>query len=109
VNENEYKAPSAKLNPSNAELKATAVLGSRPGWFNARPLPVFIIAGFCVLQFAGILYFLSAHWQDVMTLLRTGTESLFGFVVTLVYPALLCLAGVLLLFMRKEAVIAFGI
>ena len=49
-----------------------------------------------------------AHWQTVMKLLRIGTEFLLGLIVKLLYPLLFLLAGVLLLFLRKAAILAFG-
>ena len=109
VTENKYEAPGAQLNPSKAELQAATALSARTGWFSARPIPVFIIASWCVLQFAGIVLFMSAHWHTVIQLVQTGTESSSSILGKLLYPLLLFAAGILLLFMRKAATIAFGV
>lgn len=80
-----------------------------PRWFNARPIPVYIISVWCILQFIGILVFMRAHWQDVTQPMRLGVESPAAFLVKLLYPALLFAAGILLLSMRKAAIAAFAL
>ncbi|WP_457425691.1 hypothetical protein [Roseateles sp. P5_E7] len=78
-------------------------------WFNRRPIPVFIIAALCILQFLGIALYLADHWYGLLELVRTGAESPFGFVFKLVYPFFLLGAGLALLFMRKLAIVLFSI
>lgn len=82
---------------------------STAAWFNSRPIPVFIIAFLCILQFMGITSALAYHWETYVELLSTGTISIFGFVTGLLYPFVVFVAGILLLLMRKSAIYAFAL
>jgi hypothetical protein len=103
MQDNKYEPPQADLDANTA----TKVL--EPGWFNKRPIPVFIIAGLCILQFVGICFFMAEHWREITELVRAGVESPIAFLAKLLYPFVLLMAGVLLLLMRKAATYAFGI
>jgi hypothetical protein len=77
-------------------------------WFECRPIPVFIITALCVLQFLGIMLYISEHWSELVDLVRRGAESPLAFVWKLVYPFLLLTAGLTLLTLRKVAILFFG-
>ena len=109
MQDNRFTPPNAELDSNTAALQAAVALPAKPGWFNARPIPVFIIAGWCILQFVGICLFMFEHWREVTELVRTGVESPLAFLSKFLYPALMLLAGLLLLFMRKAATFAFGL
>jgi hypothetical protein len=109
VQDNRYSPPSAELDSNTSGSQSAAQPPKTSGWFNARPIPVFIIAGWCILQFFGICLFMFEHWREVTELVRTGAESPLAFVGKFLYPALMFLAGLLLLFMRKAATFAFGL
>ena len=109
MNEKEIEPSSSGVDASDSNHPAAAPAASTPSWFNARPIPVFIIASWCILQFLGIVIFMASYWEDATEPVRTGAESSIGFVVKLLYPMILFWAGVLLPFMRKLATLAFGI
>lgn len=92
------------------EDQATATdSGAENGWFNKRPIPVFIISALCTLQFVGITLALFQHWQEFFELVRSGLESPLMFIIKLLYPFFLLSAGLSLFFMRKVAIAFFGI
>jgi hypothetical protein len=78
-------------------------------WFQSRPIPVFIISAWCILQFIGVSLFIINHWQEVKELVNTGIQSPIVFIGDLFYPFIMFTAGILLLFMQKSATIAFGL
>lgn len=82
---------------------------AKSSWFNKRPIPVFIISAWCILQFIGVTLFIINNWQEVTELVQTGVESPITFIGKLFYPFTMFVAGILLLLMRKSATIAFGL
>ncbi|WP_431825074.1 hypothetical protein [Burkholderia sp. F1] len=85
-------------------LPVTPPVTEAPG---KRPVPVFIIAAACVLQYIGIVAFTCQNWSAVLDLVRTGQESVVEFAGKFLYPAILFLAGVSLFRMKKIAVHLF--
>ncbi len=81
----------------------------KSNWFQSRPIPVFIISAWCVFQLIGVILFIINHLQEVTELVTTGIQSPIVFIVNLLYPFIFFVAGILLLFMRKSATIAFGL
>ena len=79
------------------------------GASRTRPIPVFIIAAGCVLQFIGIVAFMYQNWDAVFEPVRVGAVSVLEFVGKLVYPTILFLAGVSLFRMKKIAVPLFAL
>jgi hypothetical protein len=78
-------------------------------WFEQRPIPVFIISSLCVLQFLGISLYMYDHSQELFELVRAGVESPLMFVTKLIYPFFLLCAGLTLFFLRKAAIVFFGV
>jgi hypothetical protein len=78
-------------------------------WFSRRPIPVYIIATFCVLQFIGVSMAVADAWGQLFALMNTGAMSPAAFIGKLLYPALLFAAGVTLLLLRRVSVVFFGI
>lgn len=87
----------------------TTAAGPDPrSWFEKRPIPVFVIAALCLLQFLGVVLFIWDHWADLVEMMRRGIESPVTFLFRLVYPFLLLAAGLTLLALRKAALVFFG-
>ncbi len=78
-------------------------------WFVRRPIPIFVIAAFCILQYLDILTELTRNWSGYLNLIDRGAVSPLAFIVKLAYPTLLFAAGVSLLFLwGRTAVVLFG-
>jgi len=84
---NPYSPPKAPLEPR----------GAMRAWFSRRPIPVFVIAAFCILQYVFIVGELARNWSGYVQLMDTGAVSPIVFFARLAYPTLLFLAGVALL------------
>lgn len=78
-------------------------------WFVRRPIPVFVIAAFCIFQYYVILTELARNWSGYVGLMDRGLVSPIVFFGKLAYPTLLFAAGVALLFLwRRTAVVLFA-
>jgi hypothetical protein len=108
MQDNRYNAPQADLGRGAATSQAQSV-SSNASWFSSRPVPVFIIAAWCILQLIGISIFMVENWREVSEPVRIGMESPLAFACKFLYPLVLFIAGILLLFMRKAATYAFGL
>jgi hypothetical protein len=84
---NPYSPPKAPLEPR----------GGMRAWFSRRPIPVFAIAAFCIVQYVFIVGELARNWSGYVRLMDTGAVSPIVFFARLAYPTLLFLAGVALL------------
>ncbi|WP_141715692.1 hypothetical protein [Burkholderia ubonensis] len=85
-------------------LPVTPPVTEAPG---RRPIPVFIIAAACVLQYIGIVSFTCQNWSEVLEPVGMGQESMVEFAGKFLYPTILFFAGVSLLRMKKIAVHLF--
>ena len=74
-----------------------------------RPIPVYIIFTFCTLQFVAICSTLIQGWDEVTYLVRNGVESAPVFIGKLMYPTILFLAGVALVWMKRIATYLFAV
>ena len=92
--------------PPRASL---AVQRGVKAWFLRRPIPIFIIAAFCILQYIGILTELARNWTAYLGLIESNAVSPVVFFGKLVYPTLLFAAGTaLLLLWSRTAVVLFA-
>ena len=71
--------------------------GRMRAWFWRRPIPVFVIAAFCIFQYVVIASEVLTHWSAYVRLMDTNAMSPIAFFGRLAYPTLLFGAGVSLL------------
>ena len=71
--------------------------GPMRAWFWRRPIPVFVIAAFCIFQYVVIASEVLTHWSAYVRLMDTNAMSPIAFFSRLAYPTLLFGAGVSLL------------
>ena len=71
--------------------------GRMRAWFWRRPIPVFVIAAFCIFQYVVIASEVLTHWSAYVRLMDTNAMSPIAFFGRLAYPKLLFGAGVSLL------------
>jgi hypothetical protein len=108
MQDSRYSPPQADLGQGAATSEAP-LTSSKGSWFSSRPIPVFIIAAWCILQLVGITIFMVENWREVSEPVRVGMESPLAFAGKFFYPFVMFIAGILLLFMRKAATYAFGL
>ena len=94
-------------NPSSAQ--EVTFTPAKSSWFNKRPIPVFIISAWCIIQFIVVTLFILDSWHEIIELVKTGAESPLSLIGKFLNPFIMFIAGILLLFMRKSATIAFGL
>ena len=100
----QHSNPMSSAAPSGADNESQA---DPSGASRRRPIAVWIIFAICTLQLLTILIFMhKSHYFDAV---RAGAiapiSAFFGFL----YPFLFFLGGVLLLLLRKAAIVVFGI
>lgn len=81
---------------------------SRSAWFQRRPIPIYIISAYAILQWVAITLYMVEKWSVFMELIRTGALAPLPFAAGFVYPFILFIGGVLVLRMRKSAIYFFG-
>jgi hypothetical protein len=82
---------------------------SQRAWFARRPIPIYIICAYCTLQWVAITLFMIEKWSTFVELVRTGALAPVPFAAGFIYPLILFIAGIFLLFMRKAAVLWFAL
>jgi hypothetical protein len=92
---------------SSVSTQDQSVSPVRRNWFLSRPIPVWIIAAFCTLQFLGISMFMASNWPDFRQHMAEGLISPLGLLGKLLYPFLFLIAGISLLLLRKVAIALF--
>jgi hypothetical protein len=78
-------------------------------WFKTRPIPVFLIAGWCTFHLAAFVAVMAMNWQQIVLMMETGAQSPVSFAILCAMPLLSFSSGMMLLFMRKGAVLAFAL
>jgi hypothetical protein len=80
-----------------SDATATNIADKR-GWFSRRPFPVLIIAT------CSLFPLFNLPWSAMIRILKTGELAPFQFILIILHPLLLLLAGTFLLLLKKYSV-----